>query len=138
METCASCNHNNLPPFATVDTQTYGRICLGCARDKAGSLAQQVAGAASEDSNDASLAAAAAASDLAAIVLAGAGGPGAQSAPEDVTRLPGGSVIYWMTLPLTDMNPNITVRISTSALADLVIGNASEEARQDLIESLCD
>lgn len=49
-----------------------------------------------------------------------------------------GSVIHFLTLPLTEGNPAVTVRISTSELADLLLRECSEEALQSLIEVLND
>lgn len=56
----------------------------------------------------------------------------------ETVRLDNGSVIHFLTLPLTEMNPAVTVRISTSELADVILRSSSEEALQSLIESLCD
>jgi hypothetical protein len=134
-ESCAPCGRKDLTSSEMVDTRVRGRICLRCAVDAARGLAQDLKEAVDSDSADGFCGGMDVASDLAAIVLAGAF---SHTASEDVMRLPNGSVIYWLTLPLTTMSPAVIVRISTSELADLVVASASEPARQDLIESLCD
>jgi hypothetical protein len=48
-----------------------------------------------------------------------------------------GSVTYWVTLPLAE-TPEITVKISTSHLADMLLKALPEAALQSLIETLCD
>jgi len=52
------------------------------------------------------------------------------------TEIPGFPPIYWLTLPLTDTNPSITVRISTSQLAETIGPNVSQETLTVLIEEL--